>query len=108
LATRRTLPAADHDLVIRGGRVIDPSQRIDRVADVAVRGSQIAAIGSNLSAVNSFDASGKLVVPGLLDIHLHASDPNLPPSQILATGVTSMVDGGSRGADNVDELIAIA
>jgi len=48
------------------------------------------------------------VVPGLIDIHLHAPDPLLPPSEILSTGVTSMVDGGSRGADNVEELIRIA
>jgi len=108
---RQSLFAAEYDLVIRGGRVIDPSQRMDRTADVAVKGRKIAAIRPNIPAsatADSIDASGKMVVPGLIDIHLHAGDPNLPPSQILATGVTSMVDGGSRGADNVDELIGIA
>lgn len=48
------------------------------------------------------------MVPGLIDIHLHAPDPKLPPAEILATGVTSMVDGGSRGADNIDDLLEIA
>src|SRR5438105_14903746 len=103
--------AAEYDLLIRGGRVIDPSQRTDHTADIAVRGGQIAAIRPDIpasSAAESIDARGKLVVPGLIDIHLHGADPKLPPSQVLSTGVTSMVDAGSRGADNIDELIGIA
>lgn len=102
------LRAAPFDLVVRNGRVIDPSQRIDRVLDLAIRNGKIAALGRNLNAVESIDAAGKLVVPGLIDIHLHARDAELPPSAILASGVTTMVDAGSRGADNVDQLIAIA
>ena len=111
LASRHGLFAAEYDLVIRGGRVIDASQRMDRTADIAVRAGQIAAIRADIpasAATQSIDARGKLVTPGFIDIHLHATDPMLPPAQILATGVTSMVDGGSRGADNVDELITIA
>jgi dihydroorotase len=100
--------AASHDLVIRSGRVIDPSQRLDRVTDVAIRDGKIAALGRGLQGAESIDAKGKLVVPGLIDIHLHARDAELPPSAILATGVTTIVDGGSRGADNVDQLIGIA
>ena len=103
------LRAAPHDLVIRNGRVIDPSQRLDRVTDVyAIQNGKIAALGRNLQGAESIDATGKLVVPGLIDIHLHARDAELPPSAVLATGVTTMVDGGSRGADNVDQLIGIA
>jgi dihydroorotase len=111
LASNGRLLAAEYDLVIRGGRAIDPSRHIDRVADVAVRGGKIAAIRSGIpasSAAQVIDAREKLVVPGLVDIHLHAGDPKLPPSQVLSTGVTSMVDGGSYGADNVDELIEVA
>jgi dihydroorotase len=112
LASRgRLIGAAEYDLVIRGGRVIDPSQRMDSRMDVAVRGGRIAAIRANIpasSAAESIDATGKLVVPGLIDIHLHAADSKLPPSEVLRTGVTSMADGGSRGADNVDELVEIA
>jgi dihydroorotase len=84
---------------------------MDRTADVAVRGGKIAAILPNIppsSAADTIDAQGKLVVPGLIDVHMHARDAQLPPSEVLSTGVTSMVDGGSRGADNIDELIAIA
>jgi dihydroorotase len=102
------LRAATNDLVIRNGRVIDPSQRLDRITDVAIRDGKIAALGRGLQGTESIDATGKLVVPGLIDIHLHARDAELPPSAILATGVTTIVDGGSRGADNVDQLIGIA
>src|SRR6185312_7961339 len=102
------LAANKYDVVIRGGRVIDPSQRIDRVADVAVRDGKIAAIGSGFPAAHTIEAHGKLVVPGLIDIHLHGGEPGLPPSEVLSTGVTTMVDAGSTGADNVDGLIEIA
>jgi dihydroorotase len=105
------LIGADYDLVIRGGRVIDPLQRIDRLSDVAVRGGRIAAVRPNIPAsagTTSIDARGRIVVPGLIDIHLHARDAELPPSEILSTGVTTMVDAGSKGADNLDQIVAIA
>lgn len=104
------LPAAtNYDLVIRNGRVMDPSQRLDRVTDVAIRDGKIAALGRNLhGGSETIDAKGHIVVPGLIDIHLHARDAALPPSTILKSGVTTIVDAGSRGADNVDQLIDIA
>jgi dihydroorotase len=112
LASRRCLSAtAEYDLIILGGRVIDPSQHTDRMADIAIRGGRIAAIRRQISpgtAVETLDARGKIVTPGLIDIHLHARDAALPPLEILSTGVTTMVDAGSRGADNVDQLIEIA
>lgn len=108
LVTSETLWGAGYDLVIKGGRVIDPAQKIDRIADVAVQAGKIAAIGSNLTGAQTLDAAGKLVVPGLIDVHMHAGDPMLPPSEVLTTGVTSLCDGGSRGADNLDELVGIA
>jgi dihydroorotase len=111
LTLPRGLSAAEYDLVIRGGRVIDPSQKIDRTSDVAVKSGKIAAVRPDIptsSAAQTIDAQGKLVVPGLIDIHVHQGDPKLPPSEVLSTGVTAMVDGGSRGADNVDDLLAIA
>ena len=111
IAVRKPLSAADYDLAIRGGRVIDPAQRIDRIMDVGIRGGKIAALGQNIpasSAMESIDAGGQLVVPGLIDIHVHARDAELPPAAIMALGVTSIVDGGSRGADNVEQLIEVA
>jgi len=114
-AAALTLPAsmraAEFDLVIRNGRVIDPSQKIDRIADVAIRAGRIAALHPKIpaaAAAESIDATGKLVVPGLIDIHLHARDATLLPPEIMSTGVTTMVDGGSRGADNIDQILEIA
>jgi len=102
--------AATYDLVIRGGRVIDPSLGINAMADVAIADGRIAAVESNIATdgVDTIDARGKLVVPGLIDIHTHtARDKNDAPV-CLADGVTAMVDAGSRGADFIDDGVAVA
>jgi dihydroorotase len=111
LAAGRNSFAAEYDIVIHGGQVIDPSRQIDRVADLAVRGEKIAAIDQNIprsSVAELIDARGKFVVPGLIDLHVHVADPKLSPFDLLPTGCTSMIDAGSRGADNIDELVAVA
>lgn len=109
--SRLLAAASEYDLVLRGGRVLDPAQNLDRIADVAIRAGRIAAIAPDIpaaSAAATFDARGLLVVPGLIDVHVHARDAELPPSEFLARGVTTMVDAGSRGAGNIDQIVAIA
>lgn len=102
--------AAKYDLIIRGGRVIDPSRKLDAIRDVAITGNSIAAIGANLSgdARETIDAHGKLVVPGLIDIHTHACRTKEGPGLCLADGVTGLIDAGSQGADHIDQIIAVA
>ncbi len=98
---------ASADLLITGGRVIDPGRNVDQVLDVAIRGSRIAAIGQNLSRAGAsqiFDASGKIVTPGLIDMHGHVFDQFLPVSIDadlvgIPHGVTTIVDAGSAGAN---------
>jgi hydroxyatrazine ethylaminohydrolase len=60
-----------HDLVLRGGRVIDPSQGIDAVMDVAFDGGHVAALGQGLSGTQVIDATGWFVYPGLINTHHH-------------------------------------
>jgi dihydroorotase len=102
--------AANYDLIIRGGRVIDPSVRLDAIRDVAVAGTRIAAVEANITdaATETIDARGKLVVPGLIDIHSHAGRVKEGPALCLADGVTGFVDAGSQGADRIGEVIAVA
>ena len=105
------LLAAKYDLVLQGGRVIDASQRLDRIMDVAISGGRIADLRRNIPAADAaevVDVRGKLVTPGLIDLHSHVSDPGMPPAHCLSTGVTAQVDAGSRGADNVGDLVEIA
>ena len=103
--------AVRYDLVVKGGRVIDPSRGLDAIRDIAIADGRIAAVAARLgagAAADTLDARGKLVVPGLVDIHTHAARTKDGPALCLEDGVTSFVDGGSRGADGIDEAIAIA
>jgi dihydroorotase len=102
--------AATYDLIVKGGRVIDPSLGIDAVRDVAVSGSRIAAVAETImaDAAETIDARGKLVVPGLVDIHCHSARTMEGPPLELLDGVTAWLDAGSFGADGIDQGAAIA
>jgi dihydroorotase len=106
------LPVAPkYDLVVKGGRVLDPSQRIDRIMDVAIRQGKIALLQPDIPASDAaevFNASGRLVTPGLVDIHAHVRPAELSSDQVLEMGVTTVVDAGSRGADGILDMIAVS
>jgi dihydroorotase len=102
--------AAKYDLMIKGGRVIDPSVRLDAIRDVAISGGRIVAVESAIAgdAVDMIDARGKLVVPGLLDIHTHTARSTEGPGLVLQDGVTGWIDAGTQGADHIADTIAVA
>lgn len=83
-------------ILIKGGRVISPAQQLDDTCDVLIEKGKIAAIGKDLDAQGSeiIDADGKIVVPGLVDIHVHLRDPGLEYKEDIASGTLSAVTGG--------------
>jgi dihydroorotase len=100
---------AKYDLIVKGGRVINPARKLNAMSDVAISNGRIVAVEANISgdAAETIDARGKLVVPGLIDIHTHAGRAKDGPALILADGVTGFIDAGSQGADRIGEVIAV-
>src|ERR1700689_723796 len=82
-------------LLIKNGTILDPSQQINQRSDLLLRDGEVAAIGNNLGVADKvIDASGKLVVPGLLDIHVHFREPGNEEEETIATGAAAAVAGG--------------
>jgi dihydroorotase len=86
-----------NSLLLTGGRVIDPASRFDAIADVLILDGKIAAIGAKLSAprrIETFNAAGKVVSPGLIDLHVHLREPGQTAKENLATGTAAAARGG--------------
>ena len=92
-------PARIHSmntLRITNGRVIDPPQNLDEVTDLWIRGEQILALGPrpDLQATRTIDAAGKIVCPGLIDMHVHLREPGREEDETIATGTAAALAGG--------------
>src|SRR5499426_643295 len=86
-------------LLLTGGRIIDPSQGIDRTADLLLRDGKIAAIGESASVqsdsrVERLDVKGLVVSPGLIDLHVHLREPGQTGKETIATGTAAAARGG--------------
>jgi dihydroorotase len=97
-----------YDLILKGGKVVDPTQEIHGVLDIAIQDGRIASLEPNIAASQGrevLDVSGKLVTPGLVDLHTHVywggAGLGVQPERVCQeTGVTTFVDAGSAGAGN--------
>ncbi len=91
-------------VLIRGGRVIDPSQSLDQVGDVLLRDGVVAAVGPNLAAdtgavsgtgeADIIEATGLVVCPGFIDLHCHLREPGYEDKETIATGTAAAAAGG--------------
>jgi len=84
-------------LLLAGGRVIDPSRDLDQVADVLIQDGKIAGVGQRLSAPQGTDVrsvAGKIVAPGLVDIHVHLREPGNEDEETVASGARAAAAGG--------------
>ncbi len=83
-------------LLVKGGKIIDPANNFFQVADILVRDGKIAAVARNIEADNAeiIEAKGKLVMPGLIDMHVHLREPGLEAKETIATGTRAAAMGG--------------
>ena len=111
-ASSQSNPDDRFDLVIRHGEVLDPSQSLRARRDVGIRFGRIAALEAEIPAERArqaIDASGRLVLPGLVDLHAHVypygSAIGIPADESAPlTGVTTVVSAGDAGANNIAAL----
>ena len=88
---------AMNSLLVTGGRVIDPANKFDAPADVLIVDGKVSAVGLNLSVppkTEVLDAKGKIVCPGLIDLHVHMREPGQTAKENLATGTAAAARGG--------------
>lgn len=100
------------DYIIRGGRVIDPSNDIDEIKDIYIKNFLIVDPGARevvCDADRIIDASGMIVTPGLIDFHTHVFYPGssicINPDMMVPLGTTAAVDAGSAGTSNYNAFV---
>ena len=107
LLEAQTSRSRKYDLLIKGGKLVDPAQGISMNQDVAISGRKVVKLAQNIPESDAFHvlrAHGKIVTPGLIDMHVHVYDGVAPLSipcdpNHIAKGVTTVVDAGSAGAN---------
>ena len=121
LVLASSVDAQQYDLLLRGGHVIDPRNRVSAVRDVAIRDGRVAAVASRIDpalAFKTIDVGGLYVTPGLIDLHVHvyagtgerrsyAGDLSVYPDGFtFKSGVTTAVDAGCSGWRNFEDFKA--
>src|ERR1700694_5527483 len=83
-------------LIIRNGRVIDPASRLDAIRDVLVEDGRVAVIGEKLhvTGAEKFDATGLIVAPGFIDMHVHLREPGFEYAETIESGALAAAAGG--------------
>lgn len=83
-------------ILIKNGRVLNPASKLDRVLDIYIAGGKISKIGKNLKvkASKTIDAKGKIVTPGLIDMHTHLREPGREDVETILSGSIAAVNGG--------------
>ena len=86
------------DLIIRNGRIVDPSQSLDEVADLLISDGKIAGIGNSFKqndpGIEEIDGTGKIVAPGLVDAHVQLREPGFEEDETIASGTAAAINGG--------------
>ena len=98
--------SSQYDLLVKGGHVVDPSQGLSAIRDVAISAGRLTRIAGGIAEADArqvLDARGKIVTPGLIDVHVHVYDGVAPlgipaDPNCIAKGVTTVLDAGSAGA----------
>lgn len=91
------MSADRRDLLLKGGRLLDPSTRTDAVGDILLRDGKIESVGGNLAAPDGatiVDCTGKVVAPGFIDVHCHLREPGREDVETIATGARAAAAGG--------------
>ena len=83
-----------HRMLIKNGRLIDPANGVDQITDILIDDFHVVEIGSINDACETIDASGKIVAPGLIDLHVHFREPGDEEEETIASGSTAAVAGG--------------
>jgi dihydroorotase len=85
-------------ILIKNGRVVDPANNLDGVRDILIEGSKISAVSKKIGEkIKTIDARGRLVLPGLIDMHVHLREPGREDAETIETGTAAAVHGGFTG-----------